>query len=309
MFKCFEESVDYNVNNVVFTIPDDLSDAWKSAFERRFGAPTDLKDEVGCQYKTQQLEIPKETSKKFGTFSASVWINPKDGNSKVMLQGQAYMTFLTFVIPDILEEIKPDVVTPKPVTDRENTFKNPTAVDEGTTNEAGVQILVTSFQKLETEVLKLRDNLVAIVDTSVNTLKDSFDLDAVNKKLDKLEETVESNKTELVKLNNKIDQVIVLQEQAKPVNSEDLNDFLESSKTVFTALNDITTIQMDPGSAASILEAVKKAQLDNQTVQDFRNDSKDMLVKIEQVSEATKVIKEDIGKLEKNQNSINLSKR
>ena len=102
LLKCFEESVDYNVNNIVFTIPDDLSDAWKSAFERRFGAPTDLKDEVGCQYKTQQLEIPKETSKKCGTFSASVWINPKDGNSKVMLQGQAYMTFLTFVIPDIL---------------------------------------------------------------------------------------------------------------------------------------------------------------------------------------------------------------
>ena len=107
MIKSFEDTIEYNTNNVVFTIDEKLSEGCKSAFEKRFGAPMALKDMIGCQYKTFQLEISNETKKTFGTFSASVWINPSDGKSKVLLQGEAYMTFLTFIVPDILEEINP----------------------------------------------------------------------------------------------------------------------------------------------------------------------------------------------------------
>ena len=55
MIKSVDGTIDYNMNNVVFTIDENLTDAWKEAFERRFGAPNALKDTVGCQYKTSQL--------------------------------------------------------------------------------------------------------------------------------------------------------------------------------------------------------------------------------------------------------------
>ena len=225
MIKSVDGNIDYNINNVVFTIDENLTDAWKEAFERRFGTPSPLKDTVGCQYKTSQLEVTKETTKQ---------------RSKVMLQGQAYMTFITFILPDVLEEIRPDAPTTKPVDNEGSTsFMDPAireiinaeAIDS-LPNEVGDEVLVKGFKKLESEILKLRDNLVGIVDTSVNTFKDNFDLDTVHKKLDKLE-AVEENKAELQNLNMKIDKVIGLQELVKPVDDDALKNFLESSKTVF----------------------------------------------------------------------------
>ena len=107
---------------------------------------------VGCQYKTSQLEIPAETNKKFGTFSASVWINPSDGRSKVMFQGQAYMTFLTFIVPDILEEIRPDKTASKSVKDKVSS--DIPAVDNGLVEAIVVKAIETEVVKAsETEVV------------------------------------------------------------------------------------------------------------------------------------------------------------
>ena len=100
-----DNEVEYNKNNVVIHFDEKLCEAWMEALSRRFGASIPLEDQVGVQFKTSHLKISKSTDT-FGSFSASVWQKPKKGAPKILLQGKSYMTFVTFILPEILKEIK-----------------------------------------------------------------------------------------------------------------------------------------------------------------------------------------------------------
>ena len=108
-----------------------------------------LVDQVGVQFKTNHLKITKVTDT-FGPFSASVWQNQGKGQPKLLLQGKAYMTFVTFVMPDILKEIEVE----------QDGARSTVVPVLGLTGEADVQTLMLGFQKRESEVIKLCDNLV-----------------------------------------------------------------------------------------------------------------------------------------------------
>ena len=97
--------VQYNTNNVVIHLSDELCASWMEALSKRFGASIPLEDQVGVQFKTSHLKISKSTDT-FGSFSASVWQKPKKGAPKILLQGKSYMSFVTFILPEILKEIE-----------------------------------------------------------------------------------------------------------------------------------------------------------------------------------------------------------
>ena len=244
MAKCFDRAseVEYNKNNVVIHLNDELCSAWMESLSRRFGASIPLEDQVGVQFKTSHLKIPK-ASESFGSFCASVWPKPKNGLPKILLQGKAYMTFVTFILPEILKEIevkndnrKPAIEPPVPESD-----------DAGTsTGGPDMETLMIGFQKMESEVIKLRDNLVGIVDESLKHMN----MEKFEKKIDKLEKIALENKSELKNLSNKINEVIAHQQKIKPVDVEALEDFITSSRTTFTKLENITTIHADNGAAA-----------------------------------------------------------
>ena len=59
--------------------------------------------------------------------------------------------------------------------------------------EANHQTMLLGFQKLESEVIKLRDNLVGIVDASVNSMNERFDMKKLEEKFDKLEKIALEN--------------------------------------------------------------------------------------------------------------------
>ena len=105
--KCFDRDteVQYNTNNVVIHLDDELCTSWMEALSRRFGASIPLEDQVGVQFKTSHLKIPKSTDS-FASFSASVWPKPKNGAPKTLLQGKLCMTLVTFILPEILKEIE-----------------------------------------------------------------------------------------------------------------------------------------------------------------------------------------------------------
>ena len=108
LVKCFEKSnhVEYNKDNVVFLIEDELCDVWIESLKKRLGPSIPLEDKVGVQFKTLQLKIPKLTNEIEGSFFASVWYKPSDGRSKIMFQGKAHMAFISFLLPDVLKEVK-----------------------------------------------------------------------------------------------------------------------------------------------------------------------------------------------------------
>ena len=166
--------------------------------------------------------------------------------------------------------------------------------------------LMKGFNKMESEVLKLRDSLTAIVDDSVKQMKDNFDMVKIEERFVKMEEIVLHNKSELSNLNNKIDQVILDQQKIKSVDSDALDQFIASSRTTFTRLENITTVHMDAGGVASVLESVKKGQVDEKAMKEFIDESKNIHVKLDEVSKATSEIKDDLAKRDEKSVAIQL---
>ena len=305
--KCFDRknNVEYNANNVVIHVDEELCEGWVEALSKRFGLSIPLEDQVGVQFKTSHLNIPQSRDT-HGSFSALVWQKPKNGQPKILLQGKAYMTFVSFVVPEILKEIEAkidktkvledSVELPKiPLVDGEKKEERTNINKDVSIPESDFQTMMLGFQKMESEVIKLRDNLVGIVDESVNTIKDNMDMKKFEQKIDKLEKIVLDNKSELNILNDKIDQVISHQQKEKPVDGDALEHFIASSQTIFTKLENITSIHMGSGD---VLETVKKIQLDDKLMQDFMADSKNICAKLDEVNKVTIDIKDDLAKMD-----------
>ena len=196
--KCFDRknNVEYNANNVVIHVDEELCEGWVEALSKRFGLSIPLEDQVGVQFKTSHLNIPKSQDT-HGSFSALVWQKPKNGQPKILLQGKAYMTFVSFVVPEILKEIEAKIDKTKvledsvelptiPLVDGEKKEERTNINKDVSIPESDFQTMMLGFQKMESEVIKLRDNLVGIVDESVNTIKDNMDMKKFEQKIDKL---------------------------------------------------------------------------------------------------------------------------
>ena len=291
--KCFDKDneVEYNKNNVVIHLDDKRCEAWMEALTRRFGASIPLEDQVGVQFKTSHLKVPK-TTESFGSFSASVWSNPKKGTPKILLQGKSYMTFVTFILPEILKEIEAKNDNQKHAI--ESIVTEPdinTKITEDSRVAIGgsdMETLLIGFQKMESEVIKLRDNLVGIVDQSLHQVKDNTE--QFEKKIEKLEKIALENKTELEILGKKIDEVLAHQLKIKPVDVDALEDFINSGKTTFTKLENITSIHADTGDAG---EARNEKAQDN-AITEVLHDSQNIFAKLDEVTSATVDIKDDI---------------
>ena len=109
------------------------------------------------------------------------------------------------------------------------------------------------------------------------------------------EKIVLDNKSELNILNDKIYQVISHQQKEKPVDGDALEHFIASSQTIFTKLENITSIHMGSGD---VLETVKKIQLDDKLMQDFMADSKNICLKLDEVNKVRIDIKDDLAKMD-----------
>ena len=115
-----------------------------------------------------------------------------------------------------------------------------------------------------------------------------MNLEKFEKQIDKLEKIALENKSELKNLNNKIDEVIAHQQKVKPVDVDALEDFITSSRTTFTKLENITTIHADNGAAA-----VTEIKQDN-VINEVLKEGKHISAKLDEVNRVTVNIKEDI---------------
>ena len=313
VLKCFENDseVKYNKGNVVFYPDDNIFDAWMTAFEKKFGSPTPMKEKDSLFFKINNLDLPKMQN--LGSVTASVWKKPSDGKSKVLIQGKAYMAFLSLVIPDMLKEVEKlalDHVTKEPIpsfvsiepennknmkksisetsagVEVEKNKKNKKPTPEGlAVVEVDVKNLTAGFEKLQSEIVSLREDLVRVVDDSVERMKKSIDDLSIKKDLVTLEKAVATNTAELSSLQVKMDKVVLNQQKMKPVDTEALTEFLDNSQTVFTKLNEITSIHM----------AANEKNIDGQTI----------VTKLNEMNEVTNTIKTELGELNRRENQAN----
>ena len=187
--KCFDRysDVQYNTNNVVIHLDDEHCTSWMEALSRRFGTSIPLEDQVGVQFKTSHLKLSKSTET-FGSFSASVWQKPKKGAPKILLQGKSYMMFVTFILPEILKEIESKNGNPTPAIESTIAVSDTNQIVADSSEAIGataIETLMIGFQKMESEVIKLRDNLVGIVDQSLHKINDDKSIE-FEKKIENL---------------------------------------------------------------------------------------------------------------------------
>ena len=143
---------------------------------------------------------------------------------------------------------------------------------------------------MEAEVIKLRDNLVGIVDQSLHEIKDNKSMEKFDKKIERIEKIALENQSELKSLTQKINEVLAHQLSIKPVDVDALEEFMNSGKTTFTKLENITTIHADAGG---VVAAVNEENQVN-AIKEVLNESKNISATLEEVSRATVDIKDEI---------------
>ena len=105
-----------------------------------------------------------------------------------------------------------------------------------------------------------------------------------------IEKIALENKTELEILGKKIDEVLAHQLKIKPVDVDALEDFINSGKTTFPKLENITSIHAYTGDAVTARN--EKAQVN--AITEVLHDSQNIFAKLNEVASATVDIKDDI---------------
>ena len=180
LLKNFESSntVNYNKGSVVFDIDGDKAQLWIDSLQKRLSPPVPLSDGSGVRMKVDQYKIPLVTCKtkqEYGSLSVTVYPSPKTSNPKIMVQGQAYLAFVTLVLPEVFK----DMLTPRLSLDTITTTVQSTPMsdyDSDTDSQQVGQMIPTNvhqaLHRLELEMVNTRNSLGAKVDAAiVNTTR------------------------------------------------------------------------------------------------------------------------------------------
>ena len=84
------------------------------------------------------------------------------------------------------------------------------------------------------------------------------------------------------------------QTEIRPIDVESLDKFLKDGKTVFTKLEDISSIHV---AANEITTVMKEVQNNTKSVEECIKDNQNILAKLEEVSYVANVIKNDLTKV------------
>ena len=306
MMKCFEKehNLVYNQGSMVFHYDDNFHATWMNAFEKKLGAAKPLNPAVeknSFQFKSDSLQVSKLSYPL--SVTVAVYYQPANGQSKIMIQGKSQMSFMSFVMPEILR----DIVSIEPLEQNasleddvaENDERGSDAVPNAqardiTIGDIDVSNLAKGFKRLEDEMVNLRVGLVKAVDESVAQLKEGLENLNINREIESLAKAVASNSEELSKLHDKVENVLMHQTEIKPIDVESLDKFLKDGKTVFTKLEDISSIHV---AANEITTVMKEVQNNTKSVEECIKDNQNILAKLEEVSNVANVIKNDLTKV------------
>ena len=338
MVKCFERTnkVEFKDGSLTFLYEDDQYNDWLKAFEKRIGPASKLPTPNSFIFNNKSLDIPDHPN--IGTVTASLYYRPKkDGKSKILLQGTAYLEFLHFVIPDILkEDIKTKVAEHNKIETRQTSKKELENLSKVTSNsleltslqekldttntdevnkkdsqkatkktvvpqESDIQTLIKGFDKLQSAMVTLRKDLVKAVDDSCTEFEKKLEAVSSKKEIENMGKVLNSNSSELTNLQEKIEQIIANQEKMGPVDNTSLDKFISDGRTIFSKLSDITSFQM---AANAPSDQVTSKNMDNRIIEELVKENKGLIAKMEEVREATDSLKKDMNEKDKALNAV-----
>lgn len=231
LLRKFEKSnnVSYNKGSVVFDIDGSKADIWIDCLKKRVGPPETLSDGSGVKMKVEQFKIPLvscKTKQMYGSLSVTVYPNPKTSHPKVMVQGQAYLAFVTLVLPEVFK----DMASPRLAIGGASTAGNMSDIESDDEQQPDKQTqldMVThnsmeqAFHRMELEMVNIRESIGSKVDAALGNL-------AANKAgLDSKLDTLENLMNENLKKSEQLGQAVT--ELSSNIKNTNTNINIESS--------------------------------------------------------------------------------
>ena len=271
LLKAFEASnnISYNTGNIVFDIDPTEADMWVQCLEKRLGKPLPLENGGAVQFKMEEFKIPRQSPSiktSFGSVTVTVWPKPKTTNPKAMVQGKSYIAFVTFILPDVIKDIKAGA---KLALKSGGESLAPESDDELEIDTAGpvagTGAIVKALARLESEVLNMRNDMADRIDAA----KEASDHMKLDKRLESLEGLLREDIEQHAKLTASIDnlretvgksEVHLGKEQMEQLASE-----ISSTKnTQVTALHStVVAIRSDMAQASALTTVQDKVDTMN----------------------------------------------
>ena len=135
ILKGFVKSNDvaYNTGSIVFTIVDNTREAWVKSLEKRLGPP--VTKTTSLIFRQDNWTRPSG-SEIFDKIVVTVYNTDKKGRTAtVMFQGKSYVPYMTFVVPEVLKEIKAEEVRAIQVDKKELTDESTPVEHEAVGND------------------------------------------------------------------------------------------------------------------------------------------------------------------------------
>ena len=282
--KLFEKqtNIAYNSESVTFYIDPIDVEAWRDGFEKKLGDGVAMTDKVGIQYKMDDWSIDSvsTTSKPvIGSVSVCFWPHL----NKVLLQGKHYLAFLAFALPTMIKTVAKKAI----VTD----VKNSETVDLEVSPQED-DVMVDTFKTLETKVVALRNDLVDKVDLAVQEISASNEktVQVVNKKIETLEATLDSNKSELEKISI---QLAIIVDQTKDNGSISEVSRKALAKDIAKATFEGTNFDIIEKTILEVKKDVEQLKVD-----DVLETNKKIVVKLDAVGSMAVAFQEGLTKLD-----------
>ena len=286
-------NLQFNKKCVTFDISADSKDEWMEEFERVLGPSKPLNNnDASIQFKMERWCLDSDTGSSLAAFG-SVSVNFYPTTLKIMVQGSAYLDFTTFAIPKIVEKLKKVGNTAVENDSGENTKKAVVATDMVVKDDNSNTALIEGFRRMESAVVEMRTDIIRRVDESVVNAHENRDdkmLNDIVKKLDRLDNLLEENKSEMAKINEKL-----------------------------TVLTDKNTVNLEPTAVQAIAAAVSensdtrgkelediattineiKHKLDDKRLDEVALNSRKVLEKMDGVKELSDSFTSGLDKLDK----------
>ena len=211
LLRNFEQSnnVSYHKGNVVFDIDGAKAQLWIECLKKRVGPPVDLADGSGVKMRIEQFKIPLvswKTKQEYGSLSVTVYPNPKTSHPKIMVQGQAYLAFVTLVLPEVFKDMqttRPAIdntaADPGTESDQDSDEEQDDQQDSGKLSLLSTDCMQQAFQRLELEVVNIRTSLGEKVDAAIIKLA-KLNTNSMDTKLESLEQQIWKNQVNYRKL-------------------------------------------------------------------------------------------------------------
>ena len=307
LLKNFEKSsnVTYNKGSVVFDIDGDKADIWIDCLKKRVGPAVELHDKSGFKMKQEQFKIPLVTCKTkqdYGSLSVTVYPNPKSSHPKILVQGQAYLAFVTLVLPEVFK----DMNTPRLALKSSNLSDNDSDTEHNSddhpllTKEASNH-MEQAFHRMELEMVHIRNSLGAKVDAALVSLTNNrSNLDS---KLDSLDGLMRDNlkkSDDIVKAINDLSTNVKNSSNKINIESADIEK-LASSVSNHPSLSQLsstlTCLRSEVAQSATLHAVQTQVQGLTDSISTLESGVKDIGQKITEANEASG---KDMAQIRKN---------